>query len=83
MWLTWVVLVGAVIAMYLIIYKYEKKMDALHEIVKENQSKIEANKSSIEGNHEKIQKNHTKLKEHNSFIERMWVTIPKSKEDSE
>ena len=73
MWLTWVVLVGMAVAMYVIIYRYEKKMDALQEMIKEN-------KNSIERNHTKIEKNHSKLKEHNSFIERMWVTIPKSKE---
>jgi len=74
MWLTWVVLVGAVVAMYIIIYRYEKKMDALHDLIKEN-------KSSIEENHTKIKKNHSKLKEHDNHIERMWVTIPKSKEE--
>ena len=76
MWLTWVVLIGAVVAMYIIIYRYEKKMDALHDLIKEN-------KSSIEENHTKIKNNHSRLEKHNSFIERMWVTIPKSKEDSE
>ena len=76
MWFTWVVLVGMAVAMYVIIYRYEKKMDALHALIKEN-------KSNIEENHTKIKKNHSKLEEHNSFIERMWVTIPKSKEESE
>jgi len=76
MWLTWVVLIGAVVAMYLIIYKYEKKMDELHKLIKEN-------KTNIEENQEKIKRNHSKLKEHNNHIERMWVTIPKSKEDEE
>jgi predicted Holliday junction resolvase-like endonuclease len=75
MWFTWVILIGMAVAMYLIIYKYEKKMDALHDLIKEN-------KSSIEENHTKIKKNQSKLKEHNSYIERMWVTIPKDKEES-
>jgi len=74
MWFTWIVLVGMAIAMYVIIYRYEKKMDALHDKIKEN-------KTSIEENHTKIRKNHSRLEEHNSFIERMWVTIPKSKEE--
>jgi hypothetical protein len=64
------------IAMYIIIYKYEKKMDTLHDLIKEN-------KESIEKNHAKIQKNHSRLDEHNNHIEQMWVTIPKTKEDQD
>ena len=81
MWLTWVVLVGMAVAMYIIIYRYEKRMEALHEQIKENRSIIEENRSIIEKNHEKIEKNHSKLKEHHNYIERMWVTIPKEKKE--
>jgi len=70
MWLTWVIVIAAVVAMYIIIYRYEKRIDRLH-------SMIEENKATIEENQKKIQKNRSKLEEHHSFIERMWVTIPK------
>jgi len=73
MWISWVILVGAAVAMYIIIYRYEKKMDRLHEMIEQNRSIIEENRSSIE-------KNHSKLKEHHSMIERMWVTLPKMEE---
>ena len=92
----WIIIVGIVIAMYIIIYKYEKKMDNLQKIVLENQSKISKNREHIDDNYEnitdnkeKISKNrkhiddnHGKLKEHHSHIDRMWITIPKRKEDS-
>jgi uncharacterized membrane protein len=70
----WIIIVGLAIAMYIIIYKYEKKMDKLHNMIEEN-------KESIAHNHHRINKNHERLEEHHNFIERMWVTLPKDGED--
>ena len=79
--LSWIIIVGLVIAMYIIIYKYEKKMNKIHEMVQENSDKINKNREHINENYEKTQNNHSRLEEHHSNIERMWVTIPKSKAD--
>jgi hypothetical protein len=57
------------VAMYILIYKYERKIDKLHELIKENK--------------ESIGKNHARLDEHNNHIEQMWVTIPKVDEDQD
>jgi len=72
----WFIIGGMAVAMYLLIYKYEKKMDRLHEMVEDNKSRIDTN-------HEKITKNHSRLDEHHSHIERMWVTIPKTKDSDQ
>lgn len=83
----WIIIVGLVIAMYIVIYKYEKKMDKLEQIVSENKSKIDyhcdkinEHDERINHNHERIDKNHCKLEEHDNHIEQMWITLPKSKE---
>jgi len=69
----WFIIGGMAVAMYIVIYKYEKKMDKIHKMIEENKSRIDTN-------HEKITKNHSRLDEHYNHIERMWVTIPKSKD---
>jgi len=83
----WIVIGGIVIGMYLIIYKYEKKMDELHKLVQENKDKLDVhhtkiskNRKHINDNNDRIGTNHSRLDEHHSHIERMWVTIPKSKD---
>jgi len=83
----WIIIIGIIVALYVVIYKYEKKMDNLQKLILENQKKISNNNDIINENKEKIvknreyiNKNHNQLKEHHSYIERMWVTIPKIKE---
>ena len=68
----WFIIGGMAVAMYLLIYKYEKKMDRLHEMVEDNKSRIDTN-------HEKITKNHSRLDEHHSHIERMWSLYQRQK----
>jgi uncharacterized coiled-coil DUF342 family protein len=89
--LEWIVIGGIVIAMYIIIYKYEKKMNKMQELIDENKERIGKNHEGINQNrgkldehHEKITSNHErsksnrkKLEEHHNYIEEMWVTIPK------
>lgn len=86
----WIIIGGIVFAMYIIIYKYEKKMDKLHEIVKENREKLDnhnnminKNREHINENYEKIGTNRSRLDKQHSHIERMWVTFPKQKKDKE
>jgi len=76
----WVIIVGLAVAMYILIYKYEKKMDTLHNMVAENRKKLEDHDGKITKNREHIDHNHSRLNEHNSYIERMWVTLPKCKD---
>jgi peptidoglycan hydrolase CwlO-like protein len=85
----WIVIVGLVVAMYIVIYKYEKKMDNIHKIVQENKEKLELhgdkiskNREHIDENYDNLTKTHTKLKEYDNHIEQMWVTLPKDKKDS-
>ena len=82
----WIIIITIVIAMYIIIYKYEKKMYALHKLVQENKEnidnhneKITKNRKHIDDNNDRISTNHSRLEKHHSHIERMWVTIPKDK----
>jgi uncharacterized coiled-coil DUF342 family protein len=77
----WIIIVGLAVAMYIVIYKYEKKMDNLHKMVQENKQKLDEHHSRIEKNHEKITSNHERLNEHYNHIEQMWVTLPKSKSE--
>jgi len=74
MWLTWVVLVSMAVVMYILIYRYERKIEAMNEMIREN-------RSNLEEHHERINKNHSRLDEHDNHIEQMWVTIPKKKEE--
>ncbi len=83
MLIAWVVLVGIVIAMYIIIYKYEKKMNKMQELIAANKEKLGEHHDRITKNHERSKKNHEKLDEHNNFINQMWVTIPKRKSEKE
>lgn len=61
-------------------------MDALHKLILENKEKIEVNNTKItknrkhiDDNYEKINSNHARLDEHCNHIEKMWISIPKSK----
>lgn len=85
----WIIIVGLVVAMYIIIYKYEKKMDNIHKAVQKNKEKLDLhhdkitkNREHINENYEKIGTNHSKIDEQYSQIERMWITLPKDKKDS-
>ena len=64
-----IILVVAVVAMYIIIYKYEKKMEKMQEL-------IDSNTSRIDDNHEKIKHN-------NNHIEKLWIAHPKKHTDHE
>ncbi len=80
-WFAWIVIVGIAIALYLVIYKYEKKLEVMEELIKSNKDNIDQHHSKIKDNHERINLNHERLDKHNNHIEKMWVTIPKQKED--
>lgn len=79
----WIIIVGLAVGMYVLIYKYEKKMDRLQKMVHENREKLEDHHDKISKNREHIDKNHEKLKEQHGVIERLWVTIPKEKNKTE
>jgi uncharacterized membrane-anchored protein YhcB (DUF1043 family) len=61
----WIIIVGIVVAVYIIVYKYEKKIDKIEKV--------------LDDHNEKLEKHHEKLKKHDNHIEQMWVTIPKNK----
>ena len=76
----WILIVGIAVAMYIIIYKYEKKMEIMQKAIDENKNRIDKNHERINKNHERIDKNHGRLDEHYNHIEKMWVASPKHKD---
>ena len=72
----WTVIIILIVAMYVIVNKYEKKMSRLEDMVEENRSKIE-------NSHSKIRENHQKIKQNYNHIEKLWVTIPKASDSDE
>ncbi|MDB4257475.1 hypothetical protein N9818_01375 [Arcobacteraceae bacterium] len=65
----WIIIGGMAVAMYIILYKYEKKMENM-------QKRIDQNFDKIKNNHEKIDKNKNRLDEHYNHIEKLWVSSP-------
>ena len=68
MLITWIVLGGIAIAMYIIIYKYEKKMNEMQELIEANKDKIGEHQNRINKNHEISTDNRDKLEEHDDRI---------------
>jgi cellobiose-specific phosphotransferase system component IIA len=62
-WMVGIILFGVAISMYIILYKYEKKMDQMQALIDMNKKRIDMNKEKIEENNERINKNHDKIKE--------------------
>ena len=58
MLITWIVLVGIAIAMYIIIYKYEKKMNKMQELIEANKEQLGEHHGRINENHKRSIKNH-------------------------
>ena len=75
--LGWLIVSILIIGMYIMIYKYQKRIDELDKIVSENRKTLEKHNKKIAENRNYINKNYEKLGEHHNYIERMWVTIPK------
>lgn len=63
--LEWIVMGGLAVALYVVIYKYEKRIEQLEQ-------RIDANKENINANKEK-------LDEHYNHIENLWVNVPVTK----
>ena len=74
--ISWIILVGIVIVMYILLYKYEKRIDKLEKTIKEH-------KDIIDNYHKLIHKNKNILEKHDNRIEQMWVTLPKIKDNDE
>ena len=67
--LEWIIIGGIVVVMYLVIYKYEKKMDAMQKLIDENKNNISSNKDKISSNHER-------LDDHYNHLEKIWHASP-------
>lgn len=80
--LEWIIIVGIAIAMYIILYKYERRMEQMQKLIDKNKNKIHENKSKIDENHKRIQANHGRLDEHYNHIEKIWVSSPTHKKNS-
>lgn len=65
--LEWIIIVGLVVSMYIVLYKYEKKISKLEK--------------KLDEHHKRIDHNHKKINEHDNHIEQMWVTLPKEKKE--
>lgn len=66
----WIIIGGLVVTLYIILYKYEKKMNKMQESINKNKEKIDNNK-------DKIDKNHGRLDDHYNHFEKLWVSTPK------
>jgi archaellum component FlaC len=65
----WIIIGGISVAIYIILYKYEKRIENM-------QNKIDENFNNIKKHHEKIDKNKNRLDEHYNHIEKLWVSSP-------
>jgi uncharacterized coiled-coil DUF342 family protein len=75
----WILIGGIAVALYIVIYKYEKKMEKMQELIDENRDRISKNRSKIKDHHERIDTNHERLDEHYNHLEKLWVASPKPK----
>jgi len=85
--LEWIVIGGVVVALYLVIYKYEKKMERMQKIIDAHAEQIDKNQDKIKHHNKKIDKNVSRLDEHYNHLEKLWVAAPhkhtKSKKQKE
>jgi uncharacterized coiled-coil DUF342 family protein len=72
----WIIIGGIVVTMYIVINKYEKKMEDMHKLIEENKKNIDSNHNKIQDNHTRIDTNHGRLDEHYNHIEKLWVASP-------
>jgi len=77
--LEWFIIGGLAVALYVILYKYEKKMEKLQELIDKNKECIENHHSKIETHHSKIGDNKERLDEHYNHLEKIWISHPKHK----
>ena len=70
--LEWIIILGLVVGLYIVVFKYEKRMEQLEKKIDENKESINSNKDNIDANKEK-------LSEHYNHIEKLWVNVPTSK----
>lgn len=74
--LEWLIIGGMAIALYVILYKYERKMDKMQELIDKNREHIDKNHTKIKKHHTKIGVNHDRLDEHYNHLEKLWVASP-------
>ena len=77
----WVLIGGFAIAMYVMLYRYEKKIEKMEQLIKDNKEKIDKNHTKIKDHHERIDTNHERLDKHYNHLEKLWITNPKRKND--
>ena len=75
----WIIIGGLSVAVYILIYKYEKKMEKLQQMVKENREDININRENIKKSSKEVKDNQGALKEHYNHIEKLWISVPKQK----
>lgn len=75
--LEWFIIGGMAIALYIILYKYEKKMEKMQEVIDSHAQRIDKNQDKIKHHNKKIDKNVDRLDEHYNHIEKLWVSSPK------
>jgi len=75
--LEWFIIGGMAIALYVILYKYEKKMEKMQELIDANKERIDKNHTKIKDHHSKIGDTHERLDEHYNHLEKLWISSPK------
>ncbi len=75
--LEWIIILGMAVAMYIILYKYERRKERMQDLIDSNKENIDKNYHKIKKHRDKIQENHGRLDEHYNHFEKLWVSSPK------
>ncbi len=67
--LQWILVAVLVYVVYYLVNKYEKKLNALNEMIELNKSEIYTNKELIEKNKSKIDTHHEKIQHNKKSID--------------
>ncbi len=67
--LQWIVVAVLVYVIYYLVNKYEKKLNALNEMIELNRSEITTNKELIKTNKSKLDTHHEKIQHNKKKIE--------------
>ena len=67
--LQWILVAILVYVVYYLVNKYEKKLNALNEVIELNRSEINTNKELIKNNKAKLDTHHEKIQHNKQNIE--------------
>ena len=78
--LQWILVAVLIYVVYYLVNKYEKKLNALNEMIELNKSEITTNKELIEKNKSKIDTHHEKIQHNKKNIDMNQEILSKLKD---